>query len=116
MRGRQGCEFYLNGELQNEKQTEKITKVIDMFRENKKEYVKVVSVNNMQRRKRGCLLVRVWGFRLWFWPVMNILDAGTRKRSLVKRRNLRRGRRAEVSLDRWLGRKRRGMYTESTQN
>lgn len=39
--------FYLNGELQNREQREKIGKVIDLFRENKSQLVKINTKNNM---------------------------------------------------------------------
>ena len=39
--------FYLNGILQNKKQTEKVSKVVDLFRKNKEQKVLIKSVNNM---------------------------------------------------------------------
>ena len=39
--------FYLNGVLQDSKQTEKISKVVDLFRENKEQKVLIKSENNM---------------------------------------------------------------------
>lgn len=39
--------FYLNGELQNKEQRDKISKVIDLFRENREKKVKISTVNNM---------------------------------------------------------------------
>lgn len=39
--------LYINGELQDEEQIEKISKVIDLFRENKNQKVKINTVNNM---------------------------------------------------------------------
>lgn len=39
--------FYLNGELQNKEQRDKISKVVDLFRENKKQFVKINTRNNM---------------------------------------------------------------------
>ena len=39
--------FYLNGILQDKKQTEKVSKVVDLFRKNKEQKVLIKSVNNM---------------------------------------------------------------------
>lgn len=39
--------FYLNGELQNKEQREKISKVVDLFRKNRDKKVKISTVNNM---------------------------------------------------------------------
>ncbi len=39
--------FYLNGELQDREHTEKISKVVDLFRENRNQKVKILTVNNM---------------------------------------------------------------------
>ena len=39
--------FYLNGVLQDSKQTKKISKVVDLFRENKEQKVLIKSQNNM---------------------------------------------------------------------
>lgn len=39
--------FYLNGELQNKMQRDKISKVVDLFRKNKKQLVKINTKNNM---------------------------------------------------------------------
>ena len=39
--------FYLNGELQDRKHTEKISKVVDLFRENRNHKVKIATTNNM---------------------------------------------------------------------
>ena len=39
--------FYLNGELQDSVHTEKISKVVDLFRENRNQKVKIATTNNM---------------------------------------------------------------------
>ena len=39
--------FYLNGELQDSVHTEKISKVVDLFRENRSQKVKISTTNNM---------------------------------------------------------------------
>ena len=39
--------FYLNGELQDKEHTEKISKVVDLFRENREKKVKICTKNNM---------------------------------------------------------------------
>ena len=39
--------FYLNGELQDSVHTEKISKVVDLFRENRNQKVKISTINNM---------------------------------------------------------------------
>ena len=39
--------FYLNGELQDKVHTEKISKVVDLFRENRSQKVKISTTNNM---------------------------------------------------------------------
>ena len=39
--------FYLNGELQDSVHTEKISKVVDLFRENRNQKVKISTTNNM---------------------------------------------------------------------
>ena len=39
--------FYLNGELQDKMHTEKISKVVDLFRENRSQKVKISTTNNM---------------------------------------------------------------------
>ena len=39
--------FYLNGELQDKVHTEKISKVVDLFRENRSQKVKIFTTNNM---------------------------------------------------------------------
>ncbi|BBM51195.1 diphosphomevalonate decarboxylase [Leptotrichia trevisanii] len=39
--------FYLNGELQDREHTEKISKVVDLFRENRNQKVKIATTNNM---------------------------------------------------------------------
>ena len=39
--------FYLNGELQNKEQRDKISKVVDLFRDNREKKVKISTVNNM---------------------------------------------------------------------
>ena len=39
--------FYLNGELQDREHTEKISKVVDLFRENRNQKVKISTTNNM---------------------------------------------------------------------
>ena len=39
--------FYLNEELQDREHTEKISKVVDLFRENKNQKVKIATTNNM---------------------------------------------------------------------
>ena len=39
--------FYLNGELQDREHTEKISKVVDLFRENRNHKVKIATTNNM---------------------------------------------------------------------
>ena len=39
--------FYLNGELQDKVHTEKISKVVDLFRENRNQKVKISTINNM---------------------------------------------------------------------
>ena len=39
--------FYLNGELQDKVHTEKISKVVDLFRENRSQKVKISTINNM---------------------------------------------------------------------
>lgn len=39
--------FYLNGELQDKVHTEKINKVVDLFRENRNQKVKISTINNM---------------------------------------------------------------------
>ena len=39
--------FYLNGELQDSVHTEKISKVVDLFRENRDQKVKISTINNM---------------------------------------------------------------------
>lgn len=39
--------FYLNGELQDKEHTEKISKVVDLFRENRNQKVKISTINNM---------------------------------------------------------------------
>ena len=39
--------FYLNGELQDSVHTEKISKVVDLFRENRSQKVKIFTINNM---------------------------------------------------------------------
>ena len=39
--------FYLNGELQDNVHTEKISKVVDLFRENRSQKVKISTTNNM---------------------------------------------------------------------
>lgn len=46
-RGVEGDLFYLNGVLQDQKQHEKISKVIDLFREDQSQYVKIDTFNNM---------------------------------------------------------------------
>ena len=39
--------FYLNGELQDSEHTEKINKVVDLFRENRNQKVRISTINNM---------------------------------------------------------------------
>lgn len=46
-RGVEGDLFYLNGVLQDQKQHDKISKVIDLFREDQSQYVKIDTFNNM---------------------------------------------------------------------
>ena len=45
--GEVGDLFYLNSKLQNKEQRDKLSKVIDLFRENKKDIVKINTRNNM---------------------------------------------------------------------
>lgn len=47
IRGRAGDVLYINGVLQNDAQHEKISKVIDLFREDSNQYVKIDTQNNM---------------------------------------------------------------------
>ncbi len=39
--------FYLNGKLQESEHTEKISKVVDLFRENRNQKIKISTINNM---------------------------------------------------------------------
>lgn len=40
-------EFYLNNKLQDKTQTEKVIKIVNLFRKNNNEFVKIISENNM---------------------------------------------------------------------